>query len=183
MTRSGEFCDLLGGFTMAVRTVRSILHRRARFALFACALLTGCAASPPPADSGEEPLSPDERVLKALEPYDPVYKIDSTGRVVALKLEGKRIPASVLDEVCKLTELRELSLYMALLTDDSLVRLQGLSNLGQLGLGATPITAEGLAHLEPLKNLRHMWLSQSLTSTPAAEKLKAELPELTIHPQ
>src|SRR5258707_583251 len=86
------------------------------------------------------PVCADETILRALEPYDPIYKLNLGGRVVALKLEGRRIPASVLQQVGKLTELGELSLYAANVTNESLELLQGCKHLHSLGLGATPIT-------------------------------------------
>ncbi|MEA3156706.1 MAG: hypothetical protein QOK44_4295 [Betaproteobacteria bacterium] len=131
-------------------------------------------------------LSPDEVILRVLEPYDPIYKLNFSGRVVALKLEGRRIPATVLQQVGKLTELGELSLYAANLTDESLELLQGCKQLHSLGLGATPITDKGLVFLEPITSLRHMWLSKELVRTdpsPELAHLKDALPELTIHSQ
>jgi serine/threonine protein kinase len=152
--------------------------------VFTCLFLASCSSrNSPSADFPDEPLSPDESVLQALEPYDPVYKIDSTGRVVRIRLDGQRIPASVVDEVSKLTELRLVSLYAASLTDGSLEKLQTLSQLRSLGLGATPITEQGIAHLEPITTLRWLWLPKELVNTPAVDKLKAAIPELTVYPQ
>jgi len=131
----------------------------------------------------EAHISPDEAALNALEPYDPVYKLNSEGRVVGLRLEGRRIPASVLDEACKLTELTELSLYAASISDDDLEKLQSLKNLRGLGLGATAITNKGLAHLEKLPALRWIWLPKALVPSPGLEALKTAIPELTAYPQ
>jgi hypothetical protein len=159
-----------------------------RFGFLACFVLVvapfvgGCQEKVQP-DAPEEPLSPDEAVIKALEAYDPIYKLDSGGRVVKLKLEGRRIPASVLDEVCKLTELKDLSLYAASLTDDNLARLQTLKNLRALGLGATLITDRGLIHLEPLSSLQWIWVSKRLVPSQGVDDLKAAIPELTVFPQ
>jgi hypothetical protein len=161
--------------------------RLAVLTAFACLGSVSCAdkASVTP-DAPAVRLSPDETVLRALEPYDPVYKLNFGGRVVALRLEGRQIPASVLQLVGKLTELGELSLYAANLTDESLELLQGCKHLHSLGLGATPITDKGLAFLEPITSLRHMWLSKALVRTdpsPELAHLKDALPELTIHSQ
>lgn len=163
------------------------LIRFAFLAALACLSSVSCAdkASVTP-DAPAVRLSPDEIVLHALEPYDPPYKLNGSGRVVALKLEGRRIPASVLQQVGKLTELGELSLYAANLTDESLEMLQGCKHLHSLGLGATPITDKGLVFLEPITSLRHMWLSKELVRTdpsPELAHLKDALPELTIHVQ
>jgi hypothetical protein len=143
--------------------------------------LTGCGGTTP--DVAEEPLSPDEHILAVLEPYDPIYKLNSQGRVVKLKLEGKRIPAAVMDQVGQLTELQHLSLYAASITDDSLVRLQGLQSLQSLGLGATPMSQRGIVHLEKLTSLRWIWLSKWLVTTPEVEQLKMAVPDLTVYPQ
>jgi hypothetical protein len=146
----------------------------------ACLFLTGCGSTP---DVTEGPLTPDEQVLAALEPYDPIYKLNSQGRVVKIKLEGKRIPAAVMDQVCQLTELQHLSMYAASITDDSLVRLHSLQSLQSLGLGATPISQVGIVHLEKLPSLRWVWLSKWLVVTQEVDQLKRALPDLTVFPQ
>jgi hypothetical protein len=151
--------------------------------LAACIFLAGCGGESSTSELPDETLSPDEQVIKALEPYDPVYRVNSSGRVVSLKLEGWRIPASVLDEAGKLTELKDLSLYAALLTDDSLAKLQNLKKLQSLGLGATPITERGLAHLEGLLALRWIWLSKELVPSAGVDRLSAAIPGLTVYPQ
>jgi hypothetical protein len=169
------------------RVPRSSAARLAFLAAIACLGSASCAEKP--SVISEAPAvreSPDETVLRALEPYDPIYKLNFSGRVVALKLEGRRIPASVLHQVGKLTELGELSLYAANLTDESLELLQGCKHLHSLGLGATPITEKGLAFLEPITTLRHMWLSNALVRdnpSPELAHLKDAIPELTIHSQ
>jgi hypothetical protein len=160
---------------------------RACLVALICLCLAGCGqGTSPTSESPDEALSPDESVLNALAPYDPVYKLNYSGRVVALKLEGNRIPAEVLEEVSKLTELSYLSLYAALLTDDSLAKLASLKNVQQLGLAATPITGKGLVHLEPLPALRELWLSKALVEpepAPGVKSLKNAIPGLTIYPQ
>ena len=169
------------------RVPRWSAARLAFLAAFVCLGSASCAEKP--SVTSEAPAvreSPDETVLRALQPYDPIYKVNFSGRVVALKLEGRRIPASVLHQVGKLTELGELSLYAANLTDESLELLQGCKLLHSLGLGATPITSKGLVFLEPLKELRHMWLSKELVRadpSPELAHLKDAIPELTIHSQ
>jgi hypothetical protein len=172
-----------GGLVVTVRYSLSL-----RFGFLACFVLVvapfvgGCQERVR-SDAPEEPVSSDEAVINALEAYDPIYQIDASGRVVKLKLEGRRIPGSVLDEVCKLTELNELSLYAASLTDDNLIKLQSLKNLRSLGLGATLITDKGLIHLEPLSRLQWIWLSRRLVPSQGVDDLKAAIPELTVFPQ
>jgi len=147
-----------------------------------CAFFVGCRDSSKPA-SPEGTKTFDESVFETLEPYDPPYRIDSNGRIIHLNLEGRRIPVSAVDEVCKLTELRHLSLYAASVTDDSLVKLQSLQKLEGLGLGATPITANGLVHLKEITSLKWLWLSQDLAASKQAEDLKTAIPGLTIYGQ
>ena len=138
----------------------------------------GCADAPPPAES---PASPDEQVLQVLDPYNPLYKLDSDGRVVRLKLEGRHVLPGVLTEVGRLTELRSLSLYAASVNDESLAQLTGLEKLQNLGLGATAITDEGLVHLEKIAELRQVWLTKANLSTEAIEKLRAAVPGINVH--
>jgi hypothetical protein len=152
--------------------------------LVAGTLISGCGDNSLPVLSSS---SPEERVLEALEPYDPAYKIDHEGRVVELKLEGKHVTAAALDELSKFKELRSLSLYAASVQDDDLAKLQNIKTLESLGLGFTAITDDGLVHLEKLNRLRWVWLQMSgrqpLITRAGAEKLKEAIPGLTIYPQ
>jgi hypothetical protein len=152
-------------------------------AILSCVFLAGCTKEPSSATIPDGPPSPDEAVLNVLEPLDPVYKLNGSGRVIRLKLEGRRIPANVLDEASKFTELIELSLYAVAISDDDLEKLEKLQNLRSLGLGATLITDKGLEHLQKLPALRYLWLPPRAANSPAAKALKAALPELTIYAQ
>jgi hypothetical protein len=143
----------------------------------AVVIAAGCSEAPVP----EEPASPDEAVLLALDSYNPIYKVNASGRVTHMKLDGQRVLAPVLVEVGKLTELRAVSLYAASITDDSLSNLQDLPYLNHLGLGATPITDRGLEHLEKIHTLRHLWVPRSSVSDRAVEKLKAAVPRLNVY--
>lgn len=144
----------------------------------ALALLAGCGEAPV---APEAAPFPDEKVLLALDPFDPIYKLDNDGRVTHLKLDGRHVPGSVLAEVGKLSELQQLSLYAASLTDDDVVHLEDLRNLRNLGLGATAITDRGLTHLEKLPELRNAWLPKANLSAEAVEKLKKAVPGLSVH--
>jgi len=149
-------------------------------ALLACLLLSGCAkpAAPDPVDDG---VTGDEKVIQALDAYDPVYQLDEGGRVISLRLEGTFVIPAVLDEVAKLTELESLSLYGASLTDDNLVKLEGLKKLRCLGLAGTQISDNGLVHLEKLDSLLWLWLPQGKVSERRAEELKQKCSGLTIY--
>ena len=73
--------------------------------LFAGAGIAGCGKSSNTNfvvdDLAVEPTG-DAAVLRTLEAYNPIYRIDDDGRVVNLKLEGRHITPPVLDEVRKL---------------------------------------------------------------------------------
>jgi hypothetical protein len=141
-----------------------------------CALTVGCSGD------SSAPAFPDEEVLRALDCYGPIYKVDANGRVVNLRLDGKLVTGAMLAEIGKLTELRQLSLYAAPLTDESLARLQNLPQLRSLGLGGTPITDKGLVHLEKLESLQWLWLPRAV-SPKAIEKLKSVRPGLNVYLQ
>jgi len=140
-----------------------------------CPVTFGCADNAVPA-------SPDEEVLRVLDCYDPIYKVDADGRVTHLPLNGRLVTDSMMAEIGKLTELRQLGLYAAPLTDESLAHLQNLQQLRSLGLGATPITDKGLEHLEKLQSLQWLWLPRTV-SPEAIEKLKSARPGLNVYPQ
>jgi hypothetical protein len=135
--------------------------------------MAGCA---------EDPLAPQAETLRALEPYNPIFKLNEKGYVVELKVEGRFVSALVLDHVGKLTEIKGLSLYAASLTDESLASLQNLKHLGSLGLGNTPITDKGIEHLEKIRKLRWLWLPKSSkVSESQVAKLTKALPNVTVY--
>jgi hypothetical protein len=133
---------------------------------------------------GPQLSAEDQAAVEALKPYSAVYKLDNNGRVIDLKLEGKRVPPQTLDDVRLLTELRQLSLYGAPLTDDCLAKIKGMPQLQGLGLGNTPITDQALAHLERIPNLRWLWLSKKgKVTAERVEQLKKAVPGLTVYLQ
>ncbi len=133
---------------------------------------------------GPQLSTEDQAAIEALKPYSAVYKLDSNGRVIDLKLEGKRVPLQTLDDVRQLTELRQLSLYGAPLTDDCLAKIKGLPRLQGLGLGDTPITDQALTHLERMPSLRWLWLSKKgKVTAERVEQLKKAVPGLTVYLQ
>jgi len=160
--------------------------KRIRFAkllpVWLTALLVVCTV----AGCGTGPVlsASDKDAIEALERYRTKYQLDNEGHVIDLQLDGRRVEAGALDAVCKLSELRRLSLYAASLTDESLEKLAGLAQLESLGLGATPVTDGGLTHLEKLPSLHWLWLPKSTKVTDQrVEDLKRRLPGLVVYRQ
>ena len=117
-------------------------------------MLIGCTQG----QLSTEPPVGDEKVLRALDSYHPVYKLNADGRVTDLILQGKHVLPVVTVEVGKLTALQRLDLGASSLSDESLIHLRGLTNLKVLRLGSTSIGDPGLIHLEGLQELRHIWI-------------------------
>jgi hypothetical protein len=155
--------------------------------LVMCLILAGCRGGTPTNDAPPppvaKPLSADQKVLLALDCYDPMYKLDADGRVIRLHLTGRNLSADVLADVGKLTELGGLDLYGANITDDGLANLKDLQKLRSCGLGGTPITDKSLPHLAKLNALQHLWVPARTISKAALEKLKEERPDMNVHPQ
>jgi len=141
----------------------------------ASALAAGCSSET------TDTSFPDENVLLALDSYEVLYRLDASGRVTYLRLEGRHLPDAIMAEVGKLTELDEMSLAGASFSEDSLAHLHGLKYLRRLGLGGTPITDKALVHLEKLEGLTEVWLTRRQFSPAALEKLKSARPDLTVH--
>lgn len=146
------------------------------------ALLAGCRDRPvAPVD--EPALTADQQILLALDYYEPVYKVDASGRVQRLRLGGRHLPPSVLAEINKLTELVALALEWSTITDDGLGQLKDLQALRSMGLSGTAITDRGLAHLEKLHSLQHVWVPRQSISAEAVEQLKQTRPDLHVYRQ
>jgi hypothetical protein len=145
-----------------------------------CVAALGCRNKAP---VESVPVAPggDAGVLVALDPYEPIYLTDADGRVVNLKLPNRHIPAALMAEIGKLSELETLDLFGTSVTDEGLAHIRNLQKLSRLGLGDTPITDAGLLHLQPLKGLRHTWLPKQRLSEGAIEKLKEACPQLGVH--
>src|SRR5262245_48843266 len=94
------------------------MKKLALFAALAAAALPGCgqtSTSPGNApagktkETGEAPaLSADEKVMLALNAYDPMYQVNAKGRITRLKLPWRHLPDSVLAEINKLSDLERL---------------------------------------------------------------------------
>lgn len=152
------------------------IRKRLAFAVVGL-LLAGCTHESPM----ETPLTGDEAVLRVLDSYNPVYRSNAENRVTDLILQGKHVLPPAMAEVGKLTALERLNLVSASLTDESLVHLRGLANLKTLRLGSTPISDRGLAHLESLQNLRHLYVPNTRVTSEATKRLRAALPNVTVH--
>src|SRR5207249_581852 len=125
----------------------------------------------------------DEKVLLVLDHYEPMYKVDTNGRVTHLRLGGRHLPTAVMAEVGKLTELHGLDLYGTSVTDEGLAQLKNLQKLRTMGLGATAITDKGLVHLEKLQSLQWVWLPSQTVTKAGRDKLKDDRPDLNVIPQ
>ena len=144
---------------------------------------TGCGSKAAP--TGGEPapaaMSVDEKVLAALDHYEPMFKVNAEGRVIRLRLTWKNLPLEVLAEIGKLTELGMIDFAGATLTDDGLAQLKNLQKLRALGLGNTSITDDGLVHLEKLSSLQWVWMSKNSFTQEAVDALKAARPDMNIY--
>lgn len=125
----------------------------------------------------------DAACLEALAPYNPSHKLDESGRVVELRLDGKGVGDAALDQVKNLGELRVLSLYGSSVTDEGVAKLASLIHLEALGLGATQVTDRGLPPLERMPSLRWVWLTEDRGVTDrGVQKLQERaLPGLTVY--
>jgi len=108
---------------------------------------------------GKARQSPDMPVIEAIKGYSPSYEMDSRGRVVELRLDGKHVDDAALSQLGKLSELRTLSLFGSSVTDDGLANVKDLRKLESIGLGKTAISRNGLRHLERLPSLRWVWVT------------------------
>ena len=150
------------------------------------ACMLGCASDPPPAvpnvaTAAVPTPTDDAKVLLALDPYEPMYKLDADGRVTHLRLTNRHVPAPVLSEVNKLAHLIGLDLYAATVTDEGLAQFKDLQKLRSIGLGATAISDNGLTHLQQLKSLRYVWLPKNSVTEAGIATLKEACPELNVY--
>ena len=153
----------------------------------ACAVMLGCRQRPASlkvTDGADSPgLASDEKVLLALDAYNPMYLVNGKGRIIKLKLPWRHLPDSILAEINKLTELEELDCFATTLSDDRLGLLKDLQKLRSFGLARSGITDEGLVYMQKLRSLRYVWLSKERITEEAVEKLKETCPDLTVYLQ
>jgi len=107
--------------------------------------------------------------------------VNNHGRVIELWLHGPEVDAKAMDAVSELKELRNISLWGAHLTDESLVKLKPLKWLETLGMAGVPISDRGLEHLAYLKRLRMLWITKTeKISEEQVDNLKRALPNLRV---
>jgi hypothetical protein len=169
--------------------IRRTSRRAILYAAIVCAGTPGCRDNPaPPAPEVPpavtvRPVTSDEKVLVVLDFLEPMFKVNTDGRVTHLRLGGRHVPTAILTEVGKLTELQGLDLYGTTVSDEGLAQLKDLQKLRSIGLGATPITDRGLDHLEKLQSLQYVWVPKATVTKSAIEKLKSERPDLNVYLQ
>lgn len=161
--------------------------KRAAILLFLL-LIMGCrgASEPPPQPGPAKTVNAptgDAKIMLDLDYYEPMYLLDADSRVIRMRMTWRHLPTPVIAEIAKLTELQQLDLYGANVTDEGLAQIRELKKLRNLGLGATPVTDQGLVHLQKLEGLRYVWLSKQRISEQAAEDLRAARPNLTVYLQ
>jgi hypothetical protein len=145
-----------------------------------CMVAAGCRDSAVHTSPAAAP-NPDAKVLLALDYYEPMYKVDANGRVTHLRLPWRHLPAPVLAEIGKLTELQAIEFTGTTVTDEGLAQLADLQNLRSMSLVNTPITDKGLVHLEKLQSLQWLWLSKNRVTQAAVEKLKKARPDMNVY--
>jgi hypothetical protein len=162
---------------------RTVPRNGLLLAAIAYTLVLGCRDSTPavvPVTPAGPILSVDEKVLLALDCYEPMYQLDAAGRVIKLRLTGRHLPKAILAEVGKLAELRGLDMYGSSITDEGLAELKDLQNLRALGLGATLVTDQGLVHLEKLQSLQWLWVPGKTVTAAGKEKLQDARPGINV---
>lgn len=138
-----------------------------------CAAPSGCQQE-------AVPVSMDDQVLRQLDYYEPMYRLNESGRVISIRMDAELVPDFVMALLGKLTELKNLHFYAASLNEDSLVHLHGLKELRSLDLRYTQVSDKVLAHLDMLDSLRYLWLPAGRLSPALVEKWKDAHPDVQV---
>jgi Leucine-rich repeat (LRR) protein len=101
-------------------------------------------------------------------------------KVQRLVLDGNVFSASGLQELAKRTELTDLSLAGAGVSDLTVANLAGLKGLKRLSLANTGLSDAGLKHLEGLAALEHLDLSGTKVTADGVAALKQALPKCEV---
>ena len=124
---------------------------------------------------------PEKVHREAVMEFNPDIKLDESGRVVELRLEGRDVTDEQLDHVKHFPELRQLSFYGSLITDAGLEKIRGLKKVEALNLGKTQVTDRGLKLLENWYSVKWLWYSESDKITPGGiAALEKARPGLTM---
>ena len=89
-------------------------------------------------------------------------------------------PDAALEQVGRLTELRELALSGPAVSDAGLAHLKGLTKLFELSLDGTQVTDAGLAHLKGLTDLSKLSLVGTQVTDAGVAELQKALPRLNL---
>ena len=79
-----------------------------------------------------------------------------------------------------LSNLRRLQLSNTAISDQGLVKLKKLKDLGSLNLVGTKVTAKGILQIRDLKSLKYLYLYKTPITADEREQLKKSFPETTL---
>ena len=105
--------------------------------------------------------------------------VDYFGNVVFINLHDRGTD-QVMEQVARLTHLKQLHRPGIGVTDAGLRYLGRLSELQLLSLDDTQVTDAGLVHLKRLKQLRWLKLTKSKVTDAGVAELKKSLPHLQV---
>ena len=105
--------------------------------------------------------------------------VDSLANVVFVNLHDRGTD-QVLEQVARLTHLRQLHRPGIAVTDGGLYHLGHLSELQLLSLDDTQVTDAGLIHLKKLKKLKWLKLTRTKVTDSGVADLKKSLPDLQV---
>lgn len=128
-------------------------------------------------------LAGERDAMKSLEPLGAKFEFGDKGEVRRIVLEGPKVTDAALDDVIKFTELRQLSLARASVSDAGMLKLsQNMTWLVNLGITDTKVTDEGLQHLTKITTLQNVWVCENDKLTAAGiAAFKAPYPQINVH--
>lgn len=101
-------------------------------------------------------------------------------RICCVYLGGTNVTDQDVQEICKLTKLRELYLHRTGISDAAFEHIGDLQALRVLHLRNTRISDEGLEKLRDLINLKELYLFETQISDAGGKKLQSTLPNTDI---
>ena len=102
-------------------------------------------------------------------------------RIEEIDLADRPVKNEDLEQLSKLTYLKELRLYGTDIGDKGLQHLSGIKGLAELELSRTRITDEGLKSLSALQDLKKLYVYNTAVTKKAVDALKEQRPGLTIY--